>query len=44
MRNDPVLLGSMQPVLVEAGILKAPIPASQLYDETLLNEVLSERR
>jgi len=44
MRDDPVLLESMQPVLVEAGILKAPIPASQLYDETLLNEVLSEKR
>jgi NitT/TauT family transport system substrate-binding protein len=43
-RNDPALLESMQPVLVEAGLLKAPIPASQLYDETLLDEVLSERR
>ncbi|GEM_PF-1379142 len=44
MRNDPVLLESMQPVLVETGILKEVIPASQLYDETLLNEVLSEKR
>lgn len=44
MRNDPVLLESMQPVLVEAGMLKAPISASQLYDETLLNEVLAEKR
>jgi ABC-type nitrate/sulfonate/bicarbonate transport system substrate-binding protein len=43
-RNDPVLLESMQPVLINAGILKSPIPASQLYDETLLNEVLSEKR
>lgn len=42
-RNDPALLESMQPVLVETGLLKAPIPVSQLYDETLLNEVLSER-
>ncbi|MBM3176050.1 MAG: ABC transporter substrate-binding protein [Chloroflexi bacterium] len=43
-RNDPVLLESMQPVLINAGLLKAPIPARQLYDETLLNEVLKERR
>ena len=44
IRNDPVLLEGMQPVLVEAGILKAPIPASQLYDETLLEEVLKEKQ
>jgi len=44
MRSDPVLLESMQPVLIEAGILKAAIPAGQLYDETLLNEVLAEKR
>jgi NitT/TauT family transport system substrate-binding protein len=44
MRNDPVLLESMQPILVDIGLLKAPIPASQLYDETLLNEVLAEAR
>lgn len=43
-RNDPVLLEAMQPVLVETGLPKALIPASQLYDETLLDEVLSERR
>jgi NitT/TauT family transport system substrate-binding protein len=43
-RNDPVLLDSMQTVLMDIGMLKAPIPARQLYDETLLNEVLSERR
>ncbi|MBI5841864.1 MAG: ABC transporter substrate-binding protein [Chloroflexi bacterium] len=43
-RNDSSLLESMQPSLVEIGILKAPIPASQLYDETLLNEVLAETR
>lgn len=42
MRNDPILLESMQPVLIDAGLLKAPIPASQLYDETLLNEILTE--
>ncbi|MCX5997653.1 MAG: ABC transporter substrate-binding protein [Chloroflexi bacterium] len=44
MRSDPALLEGMQPVLVEAGILKAVIPAGRLYDETLLNEVLSERK
>jgi len=43
-RNDPALLESMQPVLINAGILKAPVPVSQLYDETLLNEVLKEKR
>jgi ABC-type nitrate/sulfonate/bicarbonate transport system substrate-binding protein len=43
-RNDPALLESMQSVLVEAGLLQAPIPLNQLYDETLLDEVLSERR
>ncbi|MBI3913293.1 MAG: ABC transporter substrate-binding protein [Chloroflexi bacterium] len=43
-RNDPALLESMQPLLVEVGILKAPIPARQLYDETLLDQVLAEKR
>lgn len=43
-RHDPALLESMQPLLVDIGMLKAPIPASQLYDETLLNEVLAEKR
>ncbi len=43
-RNDPALLNSMQPLLVEIGTLKAPIPASQLYDETLLDQVLAEKR
>ncbi len=43
-RNDPTLLDSMQPLLVEIGMLKAPIPARQLYDETLLNQVLAEKR
>ncbi len=42
-RNDPVLLESMQPVLVETGLLQAPIPVNQLYNETLLNEVLAEK-
>jgi len=43
-RNDPALLDSMQPLLVNIGMLKAPIPAGRLYDETLLNEVLEEKR
>jgi len=44
MRNDPVLLESMQPVLVKAGLLKALIPVQKLYDETLLEEVLKEKQ
>jgi ABC-type nitrate/sulfonate/bicarbonate transport system substrate-binding protein len=43
-RNDPALLGSMQTVLINTGVLKAPIPINKLYDETLLNKVLSEKR
>ena len=43
-RNNPALLDSMQPMLVQLGMLKAPIPAGRLYDETLLNEVLAEKR
>lgn len=43
-RNDPALLENMQPLLVKANLLKAAIPASQLYDETLLKEVLAEKR
>ena len=43
-RNDPALLESMQPLLVEIGMLKRPIPARKLYDETLLEEVLKERK
>jgi len=43
-RNDPSLLESMQPVLINIGMLKKPIPAKQLYDETLLEEVLKEQR
>ena len=42
-RNDPALLESMQTVLINAGMLKAPIPVNQLYDETLLEEVLKEK-
>lgn len=43
-RNDPALLESMQSVLVNVGMLKMPIPTRQLYDETLLEEVLKEKR
>ncbi len=43
-RNDPTLLDGMQSVLVDVGMLKARIPVSQLYDETLLKEVLAEKR
>ncbi len=43
-RNDAASLESVQPLLVEIGTLKAPIPARQLYDETLLDQVLAEKR
>lgn len=42
-RNDPALMEGMQPLLMKVGLLKAPIPASRLYDETLLQEVLAEK-
>jgi len=43
-RNDPALLESMQSVLMKIGMLKASIPVRQLYNETLLEEVLKEKR
>jgi len=43
-RNDPALLEGMQPLLIDIGMLKKRIPANKLYDETLLNEVLAEKR
>lgn len=43
-RSDPALLEEMQRVLVKVGLLKAPIPVSHLYDETLLREVLAEKQ
>ena len=43
-RNDPALLESVQSSLVDIGLLKAMIPTNQLYDETLLDEVLAEKR
>lgn len=41
--NDPSLLEAMQRVLMDVGLLNAPIPARNLYDESLLDEVLAER-
>jgi NitT/TauT family transport system substrate-binding protein len=43
-RNDPALLDGMQSPLVSIGMIKAPIPATRLYDETLLGQVLAEPR
>lgn len=43
-RHDPALLESMQPLLRDVGVLKTQIPAHKLYDETLLEEVLKEKR
>jgi ABC-type nitrate/sulfonate/bicarbonate transport system substrate-binding protein len=43
-RSNPALLVSMQPLLVDIGMVKAPIPVNKLYDETLLEEVLKERK
>jgi len=42
--NESALLESMQPLLIDIGMLKERIPANKLYDETLLNEVLAEKR
>jgi NitT/TauT family transport system substrate-binding protein len=44
MRNDPLSLESVQSLLIEIGAIKNPVSGNQLYDETLLNEVLSEKR
>ena len=43
-RHDPALLANMQPLLVEMGLLQAPIPMRRLYDETLLQAVLAQKR
>lgn len=43
-RNDPASLEQIQSVMTDVGMLKTKIPVSQVYDETLLKEVLSERR
>jgi NitT/TauT family transport system substrate-binding protein len=43
-RVDRRLLVDQQAILVEAGLLKQVVPADQIIDETLLVEVLGERR
>jgi NitT/TauT family transport system substrate-binding protein len=43
-RNDLAALVDKQQALVRVGMLHAPTPVRQLYDETLLNEVLAEKR
>jgi ABC-type nitrate/sulfonate/bicarbonate transport system substrate-binding protein len=42
--NNPALLENLQSVMLSTGMLKAPIPVAQLYDETLLKEVLAEKK
>ena len=43
-RTDPALLKQTQQVLLGAGVLKQPTDTSRLHDETLLSEVLKEKR
>jgi len=43
-RADPALLDQTQQVLLGAGLLKRPVDTRALHDETLLAEVLKERR
>jgi NitT/TauT family transport system substrate-binding protein len=43
-RSDPASLEQIQSVMTDVGMLKAKIPTRQIYDETLLEEVLTERR
>jgi len=43
-RVDRALLVEQQAILVEAGLLKQVIPVERVVDETLLAEVLGERR
>jgi hypothetical protein len=38
------MLDEMQPALVRIGMLNASIPAKTLFDETLLVQVLAEKR
>lgn len=42
-RNDAALFLAMQDVLVQGGVLKAPIPADRVYDPAALEDVLRER-
>jgi NitT/TauT family transport system substrate-binding protein len=43
-RTDLALLESMQPVLIQSGLLDKVIPVGPLHDERLLSEVLAEKR
>lgn len=43
-RIDPESLEQVQSVMMDIGMLKAKIPASQLFDETLLKEARGEKR
>lgn len=43
-RNDPASLDHIQSVMIDIGALKAKIPPERIYDETLLKEVLAEKR
>ena len=43
-RTDPALLDQTQQVLLRAGLLIRPVDTRALDDETLLAEVLKERR
>jgi len=42
-RYDPQLFTTMQDILVEARLLRAPIPAPQIFDTTALEAVLKDR-
>ena len=43
-RSDPALNDRTQQLLLETGTLKRPVDISRLHDETLLAEVLKEKR
>jgi ABC-type nitrate/sulfonate/bicarbonate transport system substrate-binding protein len=41
-RNNPAAMLDIQPYLIQLGQIKGPIPPGNLFDETLLNEVLTK--
>lgn len=43
-RTDPALLEQTQQVLIRADLLQRPVDTRRVYDETLLAEVLKEKR
>ncbi|MGH7388689.1 MAG: ABC transporter substrate-binding protein [Candidatus Rokuibacteriota bacterium] len=43
-RHDAVLFSAMQGVLIEIGLVGAPIPASRVFDSGALEDVLGERQ